>query len=808
LALLAELVLLCGMLMGPVAGDDAPSELKTSSIEDILKAKKVQISGIKVALETAFASRNASSSLTSCFSGGKLVDGCGNQLPSSLNPTCSKILGNTAACECQGKKVVQKVAVKALDPAIDANGQRKASIVGCFAAGASMEAAFQAASGESDYDNKLMYFGSVDGVMAYYPGVLWARSQDYYGEKSCGADYDPRRRPWFLSGSTGPKNVIFILDSSGSMQKPAHHSRMKLLKTAAKAMMDGLTQADFVAVVDFDSDAKTFRDNKFMARASSSFRNEMKGFIEGLEAKGGTNYEEAFRKAFEIADTAYGSKYESGCQTVFVFLTDGSSPQDPTSMIKARKQAMTRNEVYFIIGLGADVFPGTTGGTFLQSLACDSGGIFQPVADPLTASTADVRGAESKLADALAGFARYFQAANAIAKRDVVTFSEVYEGANFPMRMTTASVPVYDKTTDPSRWRFLGVAGIDVTTCDMVKTLHGDNPSIQNCPVGQRDTVVRDCKCAEKWKYKGDQYSGCITKDWPFPWCASEGCGMVLDSVSTGYWADCKPFGADATLDSLLMKSGEECDLNAISPGQLEALRPPDYRCALTGGSFAAEVQQESASNFLNTATKTIEIPAPGFPATVVTSDWSLNPGTGGDLETQWSTDTSECDQCASTAMRPACAKPSSCPRSDGDVPELCHEDDGLIHEDGALVGSVIAVIIGLSVIVSLVMAFRRLCRQRQKVEVQVPPMQPMPAHAQMQAQPALVMQGVQVQASMQPPAFAAPATHGPPPGYGAPQNMPPPPQPAPPQQKFCVQCGQPTGGARFCPQCGASQPA
>ena len=95
---------------------------------------------------------------------------------------------------------------------------------------------------------------------------------------------------------------------------------------------------------------------------------------------------------------------------------------------------------------------------------------------------------------------------------------------------------------------------------------------------GACHTQVRDCKCAEKWKYKGDQYSGCITKDWPFPWCASEGCGMVLDSVSTGYWADCKPFGADATLDSLLMKSGEECDLNAISPGQLEALRPPDYR--------------------------------------------------------------------------------------------------------------------------------------------------------------------------------------------------------------------------------------
>ena len=102
--------------------------------------------------------------------------------------------------------------------------------------------------------------------------------------------------------------------------------------------------------------------------------------------------------------------------------------------------------------------------------------------------------------------------------------------------------------------------------------------------------------------------------------------------------------------------------------------------------------------------------------------------------------------------MRPACAKPSNCPRSDGDVPELCQEleDDGHIHEDFP-VGAVIGSLIGLSVIVSLVMAFRRLCRQRQKVEVQVPPMQPMPAHAQMQAQPAHVMQGVQVQAQMQP---------------------------------------------------------
>jgi voltage-dependent calcium channel alpha-2/delta-3 len=67
-------------------------------------------------------------------------------------------------------------------------------------------------SGQLDYENKLMYWGSVDGVMTTFPAIMWTRA-----DGTCGDKYDPRRRPWYLSGSNGPKNVIFILDSSGSM---------------------------------------------------------------------------------------------------------------------------------------------------------------------------------------------------------------------------------------------------------------------------------------------------------------------------------------------------------------------------------------------------------------------------------------------------------------------------------------------------------------------------------------------------------------------------------------------------------------
>ena len=594
---------------------------------------------------------------------GKSLDGCGNSLPSSLSPICSAFLGDTKGCECNGKNVVQKTAVKALDPVLDPNSHLRAAVVACFAAGPPMDAAYRKSSGQADYENKLMYFGSVDGVIAYYPGVLWARSVDSRGEKTCGADYDPRKRPWFLTGSNGPKNVIFILDSSGSMQKPVHHPRMQLLKTAAKSIMDGLTNSDFVAIVDFDKEAKTYQDNKFMGRAASGFRQEMNSFIDGLDADGGTAYVTAFERAFQVADNAYSTKYESNCQTVFVFLTDGESEQDPTAIISQRKQRLNRVEMYFIIGLGNDVKPDTDAGKKLQQIACASGGILESVADvEQNQGVAGARVAEAKLKDALSSFSRYFQTVNAKTRREVVSYSEIYEGANFPMRMTTAAVPIYDKR-DSSRWKFLGVAGIDVTTCDIERQLVAANPTIQNCPPEPRDSLVDKCKCASEWEYKGKKYQGCTKLDWPYEWCATEGCGIPLDTTSTGYWADCKPFGASAVLEDMLMQSGEECSLRPLEAAALQALRPPEFQCDITVDASA--LQAEKSSNFHN-----------GLPAANITSlsagtaDWAQNSG-GVWSETEWSTDTQGCDQCKSTNMQPACAKPSTCPEAKEGIPEL-----------------------------------------------------------------------------------------------------------------------------------------
>jgi hypothetical protein len=212
---------------------------------------------------------------------GKVLDTCGNKLPDAWDSTCDRAMaGDTQGCECKGTRMAKTIVVKAMNGEFDSNAERNAANLAAFAAGKPMLDAFEAAAASQDYENKWMYFGAVDGAYALYPGRLWPREKG----SDCGKKYDPRIRPWYLSASNGPKNVIFILDSSGSM---GQEGRMDLLKTAAKQVVDSLTFADYMGIVDFDDTARTMKSLNFLAPAAAGFRMEAKIFIDKLEAGGG-----------------------------------------------------------------------------------------------------------------------------------------------------------------------------------------------------------------------------------------------------------------------------------------------------------------------------------------------------------------------------------------------------------------------------------------------------------------------------------------------------------------------------------------
>ena len=64
-------------------------------------------------------------------------------------------------------------------------------------------------------------------------------------------DYDPRFRPWYVTATSGGKNVILMVDISGSMDG----NRINLAKEAAKSVINTLSNNDFIGVITFSSTA-------------------------------------------------------------------------------------------------------------------------------------------------------------------------------------------------------------------------------------------------------------------------------------------------------------------------------------------------------------------------------------------------------------------------------------------------------------------------------------------------------------------------------------------------------------------------
>jgi hypothetical protein len=47
-----------------------------------------------------------------------------------------------------------------------------------------------------------------------FPAAEWPRNFIGFHD-----DYDPRMRPWYIAATSGPKNVVIIIDGSSSMKK-------------------------------------------------------------------------------------------------------------------------------------------------------------------------------------------------------------------------------------------------------------------------------------------------------------------------------------------------------------------------------------------------------------------------------------------------------------------------------------------------------------------------------------------------------------------------------------------------------------
>ena len=155
------------------------------------------------------------------------------------------------------------------------------------------------------------YFGSHNG------GVFRLSPATHYS--NCN-EFDPRIRPWYVAASSGPKNIIMVLDKSGSMY---FDGKMDALKDAAKRVIDTASVADRIAIISFNDTASEISDGGYLYVANNESKTILKDLVDEMVPRGGTNFYDAFVTAFDVLDRSIEVEISVKCNTAILFFTDG-----------------------------------------------------------------------------------------------------------------------------------------------------------------------------------------------------------------------------------------------------------------------------------------------------------------------------------------------------------------------------------------------------------------------------------------------------------------------------------------------------
>jgi len=160
------------------------------------------------------------------------------------------------------------------------------------------------------------------------------------------------------------KDVIFVLDKSGSMQG----EKIDQAKNALKFCVKSLKDKDRFGIIVFSTDVDEL-DNSLLTATKANI-DKAERFIDKLEATGGTDINDALLLAIK-------KKPDPNRPKIIVFLTDGLPTigvKDVDAILKNAEKSKSKSLRLFAFGVGYDVNT-----HFLDKLAEDNGGTSQYV---------------------------------------------------------------------------------------------------------------------------------------------------------------------------------------------------------------------------------------------------------------------------------------------------------------------------------------------------------------------------------------------------------------------------------------------
>lgn len=119
-----------------------------------------------------------------------------------------------------------------------------------------------------------------------------------------------RVRPWFVAASSGPKDVVLLIDTSGSMSLSTRESlsetRWSTTRDALLKMIGTFGPRDHINVVAFSNDATVLLDEKtkqgdnVLVKATDENIQRLRDAIKSFHPNGGTDFRSGFATAFDI----------------------------------------------------------------------------------------------------------------------------------------------------------------------------------------------------------------------------------------------------------------------------------------------------------------------------------------------------------------------------------------------------------------------------------------------------------------------------------------------------------------------------
>ncbi|CAL8086142.1 unnamed protein product [Calicophoron daubneyi] len=206
------------------------------------------------------------------------------------------------------------------------------------------------------------YFGSSTGFFKYYPGAMWNIQLD----EPFLDFFDCRSQPWYLSASAYPKEMIIMVDKSGSMK-----GRNDIISNATVAeILNTLTENDYFNILMF-SDIPKYADPAIdggLLRATKFNKDHFIQKFKDFAPNGTASYERGLIEAFLLfnkSEKFYPNFHH--CSRNIMIITDGAPASFGEIFDKYNPDKEVRVFAY-LLGQHSSAEP------YIEEMACNNRG--------------------------------------------------------------------------------------------------------------------------------------------------------------------------------------------------------------------------------------------------------------------------------------------------------------------------------------------------------------------------------------------------------------------------------------------------